>query len=559
MARQRSGYKCAPSCRPSRGPAARQVHARLFAQLLIVGRKSRHRAVRVDARTMGCGAADPGRGQPATPTTNTHKKQDTDPVAAQRMRTPGIVLLRHETPLVPSQPRSRWQLRRRRRRARPRPRARDLGIAPGVLAPGPLNAITDVDGVRVGHTTLVEGDTRAHRRHRDRAARRQPVSGQGGRRGVRRQRVRQARRLDAGRRARHDRNADRADQHAQRRHGDGRGRPLHARAAGQRAGAFGQRARRRDQRRRAERHPRPARHARSRARRRSAARRPAPVAEGAVGAGTGTICFGWKGGIGTSSRRTRAAGGLHRRRARADQLRRQPDDRRRADLQAAAAAEPRPPPRRPVRPTAGSPRTAPACSSSPPTRRSTRAICGRLAARAVFGLARTGSSYSNGSGDFAIAFSTSPELRSRFNDDAPRARARCCRPTPCRRCSRPRSRRRKRRSTTRSSRRPPCARRTAPPKRFRSTACASCLKSRRLLVGMQLRTALLVSVRRRVSPYGSRRDSTLVRWAATIDGLDHHGARPAHPDRRCPRRGHRDLRRGGPDAADPSRPAGGLA
>jgi D-aminopeptidase len=30
----------------------------------------------------------------------------------------------------------------------------------------------------------------------------------------------------------------------------------------------------------------------------------------------------------------------------------------------------------------------------------------RLAARAVFGLARTGSSYSNGSGDFAIAFST---------------------------------------------------------------------------------------------------------------------------------------------------------
>ena len=27
-----------------------------------------------------------------------------------------------------------------------------------------------------------------------------------------------------------------------------------------------------------------------------------PVAEGCVGAGTGTVCFGWKGGIGTSSR-----------------------------------------------------------------------------------------------------------------------------------------------------------------------------------------------------------------------------------------------------------------
>ena len=47
---------------------------------------------------------------------------------------------------------------------------------------------------------------------------------------------------------------------------------------------------------------------------------------------------------------------------------------------------------------------------------------GRLAARAVFGLARTGSSYSNGSGDFAIAFSTSPEMRSRFNDASPRTR-----------------------------------------------------------------------------------------------------------------------------------------
>ena len=36
----------------------------------------------------------------------------------------------------------------------------------------------------------------------------------------------------------------------------------------------------------------------------------------------------------------------------------------------------------------------------------------RLAARAMFALARTGSTYSNGSGDFAIAFSTHPSLRS---------------------------------------------------------------------------------------------------------------------------------------------------
>lgn len=39
-----------------------------------------------------------------------------------------------------------------------RVRARQLGIAPGVLAPGPLNAITDVDGVLVGQTTLSAGD-----------------------------------------------------------------------------------------------------------------------------------------------------------------------------------------------------------------------------------------------------------------------------------------------------------------------------------------------------------------------------------------------------------------
>ncbi|MGH9314124.1 MAG: P1 family peptidase, partial [Vicinamibacterales bacterium] len=39
-----------------------------------------------------------------------------------------------------------------------RPRARDLGIGPGVFEPAPLNAITDVGGVRVGHATIVDGD-----------------------------------------------------------------------------------------------------------------------------------------------------------------------------------------------------------------------------------------------------------------------------------------------------------------------------------------------------------------------------------------------------------------
>ncbi len=39
-----------------------------------------------------------------------------------------------------------------------RPRARDIGLSPGVLDPGPLNAITDVPGVLVGQVTLLEGD-----------------------------------------------------------------------------------------------------------------------------------------------------------------------------------------------------------------------------------------------------------------------------------------------------------------------------------------------------------------------------------------------------------------
>ncbi|HZO18226.1 MAG TPA: P1 family peptidase [Gemmatimonadaceae bacterium] len=40
-----------------------------------------------------------------------------------------------------------------------RSRARDLGVAPGVFRPGRLNAITDVAGVRVGHATLIVGDS----------------------------------------------------------------------------------------------------------------------------------------------------------------------------------------------------------------------------------------------------------------------------------------------------------------------------------------------------------------------------------------------------------------
>ena len=42
-----------------------------------------------------------------------------------------------------------------------------------------------------------------------------------------------------------------------------------------------------------------------------AAARPGPVVEGSVGAGTGMICYGWKGGIGTASRTTGNGAGSH--------------------------------------------------------------------------------------------------------------------------------------------------------------------------------------------------------------------------------------------------------
>jgi len=57
------------------------------------------------------------------------------------------------------------------------PRARDLGI-PFDGQPGPLNSITDVIGVEVGHTTIIRGEGKlvvgrgpVRWRHRDFAAR----------------------------------------------------------------------------------------------------------------------------------------------------------------------------------------------------------------------------------------------------------------------------------------------------------------------------------------------------------------------------------------------------
>ncbi len=42
--------------------------------------------------------------------------------------------------------------------AEDRPRIRDLGVSPGILPTGEWNAITDVQGVRVGHHTLIRNE-----------------------------------------------------------------------------------------------------------------------------------------------------------------------------------------------------------------------------------------------------------------------------------------------------------------------------------------------------------------------------------------------------------------
>ena len=54
--------------------------------------------------------------------------------------------------LIPSPPAAA------RQEATSRIRARAMGVAPGTLEPGANNAITDVAGVAVGHTTIYEGN-----------------------------------------------------------------------------------------------------------------------------------------------------------------------------------------------------------------------------------------------------------------------------------------------------------------------------------------------------------------------------------------------------------------
>jgi D-aminopeptidase len=130
-----------------------------------------------------------------------------------------------------------------------------------------------------------------------------------------------------------------------------------------------------------------------------------PVEEGSVGAGTGTVAFGWKGGIGTSSRRIPASlggytvgvlvqsnfGGVLQVLGRpigvdlGQHYLREELDRGDADGSIMIVV----------------------ATDAPLDPRNLE----RLASRAILGLARTGSVMSNGSGDYVIAFSTAESVR----------------------------------------------------------------------------------------------------------------------------------------------------
>ncbi len=129
-----------------------------------------------------------------------------------------------------------------------------------------------------------------------------------------------------------------------------------------------------------------------------------PVEEGSVGAGTGTICFQWKGGIGTSSRILPDRFGGYR-------LGVLVQTNFGGVLSMGGAPVGKELKRYAYAPANDDGSCMIVVATDAPL---SGHECQRLAARAVFGLARTGSSYSNGSGDFAIAFSTAPGARVKF-------------------------------------------------------------------------------------------------------------------------------------------------
>ena len=150
-----------------------------------------------------------------------------------------------------------------------------------------------------------------------------------------------------------------------------------------------------------------------------------PVEEGSVGAGTGTIAFGWKGGIGTASRKlpaslggytvgvlvqTNFGGVLSIAGAPVGKELGRYEFREQLEESKASASKQQ------DNDANGSCMIVVA-TDAPVDARNLK----RLAARAIMGMARSGAGGSNGSGDYVIAFSTAAELRIR-SADATKAR-----------------------------------------------------------------------------------------------------------------------------------------
>jgi D-aminopeptidase len=132
------------------------------------------------------------------------------------------------------------------------------------------------------------------------------------------------------------------------------------------------------------------------------------VQEGAIGAGTGTVAFGWKGGIGTSSREVEVAGARY---TVGVLVQSNFGGTLTIDGTVVRPALPdpasiQPGPDAPVADGDGSIMIVVATDAPLDAR-----ALDRLAKRAITGLARTGSSMSNGSGDYVIAFSTAAGVR----------------------------------------------------------------------------------------------------------------------------------------------------
>jgi D-aminopeptidase len=295
-----------------------------------------------------------------------------------------------------------------------RARARDLGVAPGIFAPGPLNAITDVTGVKVGQTTIAAGDSihtgitailpHGGNLFFDRVPAAVHVGNAFGKL-VGSTQVDELGELETPIlltctlcvwRAADGLVAELLDMPGMERvrsinpvvgeTNDGglndiRSRPVtradvHAALANASTGA---------------------------------------VAEGSVGAGAGTVAFEWKGGIGTSSRvLPKSLGGFT--------VGVLVQTNFGGVLQVLGAPVGKELGRYAYRTAVEGTRGDGSCmivvaTDAPISERNLK----RLAARAMMGLARTGSSFSNGSGDFAIAFSTSPQVRRSLANTSPNA------------------------------------------------------------------------------------------------------------------------------------------